>query len=96
MKARQIFWQKSRLQDRYVIELSIHEVGDPVKYPDGVKYRMACVDLLTGRKILMDNHHPKGPHAHLNGSEVSYIFSNVSELMRDFKRLVLEHLEVKL
>ncbi|MEW6056483.1 MAG: DUF6516 family protein [Bdellovibrionota bacterium] len=96
MKARQLFWQKSRLQDRYVVELNIHEVGDPVRYPDGVKYGLACVDLVTRKRILMDNHHPKGPHVHLDNIEVPYSFQDVPTLINDFKRLVLEHLEVKL
>lgn len=34
MKARRIYWLKSRLQERYVVEFSIHEVGDPVRYPE--------------------------------------------------------------
>lgn len=96
MKARQIFWQKSRLQDRYIVELSIYEVGDPVRYPDGVKYGLACIDLLTGKKALMDNHHPKGPHTHLDSTEFPYAFRDVSGLIADFKRFVLEHLEVRL
>lgn len=96
MQGRQLFWQKSRLHDRYIVELNIYEVGDPVKYPDGVKYRLACVDLVTDKKVLMDNHHPKGPHIHLNSTELPYLFLNVSILMMDFKRIVLEHLEVRL
>ncbi|MBI4041777.1 MAG: hypothetical protein HY390_07930 [Deltaproteobacteria bacterium] len=96
MKARQIFWQKSRLQGRYVVELRIYEVGNPVQYPNGVKYSLVCIDLVTRRKVLMDNHHPKGPHTHLDGSEVPYVLSDVTTLLADFKRLVLEHLEVKL
>lgn len=96
MRARRLFWQKSRLQDRYVLELSIHEVGDPVKYPNGIKYGLICVDLATGKKVIMDNHHPKGPHIHLNEQQHHYSFKDVQTLMNDFRRLVLEHLEVKL
>lgn len=96
MKVRQLFWHKSRLQDRYVIETEIHEVGDHVRYPDGVKYGLTCVDLITGKRVLIDNHHPKGPHMHLDGKELPYTFIDVPKLMADFKRIVLEHLEVKL
>lgn len=96
MRAQQLFWHKARLQDRYVVELNIHEVGDPVRYPDGVKYGLACVDLITGRKVLMDNHHPKGPHVHLDYVELPYTFRDISTLMNDFKRMVFEYLEVKL
>ncbi len=96
MKAQQLFWQKARLHDRYVVELNIHEVGDPVQYPDGVKYGLTCVDLVTGKRVLMDNHHPKGPHVHLDEMELPYSFQDVPSLMNDFKRLVLEHLGVTL
>lgn len=41
------------------MELSIHEVGHSARYPDGVKYGLLMVDLQTGKKVLMDNHHPK-------------------------------------
>jgi len=96
MKARQLFWQKYRLQNRYVIELSIHEVGDPGRYPDGIKYGVTCADLVTRKRVLMDNHHPKGPHIHLDATEIHYEFRDVPTLIGDFKRLVFEHLEVKL
>jgi len=44
----------------------------------------------------MDNHHPKGPHVHLDERELPYEFSNEDKLIDDFKKLVLEHLEVKI
>lgn len=96
MKAHRIFWQKSRLQDRYVVELSIHEVGDPLRYPEGIKYGLICTDLVSGKRVLMDNHHPKGPHLHLDAIELSYDFRDVPTLIKNFKKLVFEHLEVKL
>lgn len=96
MKDQRIFWQKSRLQDRYVVELSIHEVGDPVRYPEGIKYGLVCTDLESGKRVLMDNHHPKGPHLHLDAAELLYEFRDVPTLIKDFKRLVFEHLEVRL
>lgn len=44
----------------------------------------------------MDNHHPKGPHIHLDELELSYSFRDVPTLISDFKRIVYEHMEVKL
>lgn len=79
-----------------MVELNIHEIGDPVRYPDGVKYGLTCVDLISGKRVLMDNHHPKGPHIHLDRLEFPYEFRDVPTLINDFKRIVLEHMEVKL
>jgi len=44
----------------------------------------------------MDNHHPKGPHIHLDDQELKYEFIDDDRLIEDFVRLVLEHLEVKI
>jgi hypothetical protein len=96
MSSRILYWQKAKIQERYLIELKIYEIGDPVRYPDGVKFSLICIDLETGRQVLMDNHHPKGAHTHLDDVEIAYKFTDVTSLMADFKNLVLEHLEVKL
>lgn len=96
MKARLIFWHKARLQNRYVLEMEIHEVGKSSKYKDGVRYSLILIDLWSRRRVLMDNHHPKGPHLHLDDTELSYTFVNEDRLIEDFKRLVLEHLEVRI
>ena len=91
-----IFWHKARLQNRYVLEMEIHEVGKSPKYKDGVRYSLIFVDVSNGRRVLMDNHHPKGPHVHLDNREMSYTFTNEDKLIEDFKRFAMEHLEVKI
>jgi hypothetical protein len=96
MKARLILWQKARLQNRYVLEMEIHEVGKSPKYIDGVRYSLILIDVSNGRRVLMDNHHPKGPHVHLDDRELPYAFTNEDKLIEDFKKLVMEHLEVKI
>lgn len=96
MKAILIYWHKAKIQGRYIVELQIHSVESVRRYPQGVKYGLICRDLETGRQVLMDNHHPKGPHIHLDGKEFAYEFRGQTELIQDFVRLVLEHLEVKL
>lgn len=96
MKAHLRFYVKNNIQGRYVLELSIHEIGKSVKYPDGIKYGLICKDLKTGHYVLMDNHHPKGPHIHVNDNEYSYTYTNDNKLIKDFQNLVLQELGVNL
>ncbi len=96
MKAILRIHEKYRFQDRYIIEMSLFEVNEKKRYPHGVKYGLICIDTKTDHKVLMDNHHPKGPHVHLNEKEISYEFKSPEKLIEDFKKLVLEHLGVKL
>ena len=96
MKAALVYSHKSLLQGRYVLEMEIHQVGKSARYRDGVKSGLVLVDLHTEKKVLMDNHHPKGPHVHLNDREVAYHYTGEDSLIRDFKTLVLEHMGVKI
>jgi hypothetical protein len=96
MKARLRYYAKNRLDNRYVVELSIFEVGKSTKYPDGIKYGLICKDLKNGTFVLMDNHHPKGPHFHVNNKEFPYTYLSDEKLIEDFKNLVLKELGVKL
>jgi hypothetical protein len=96
MKATLRFSEKFVLKNRYIVETTLHEVNDPKRYPKGVKYGLICIDTKTGKKILMDNHHPKNDHIHINETEISYEFKTVEKLIEDFKRLVFEHLGVSI
>jgi hypothetical protein len=96
MKAKVRFYLKNFLHGRYVVELSIHEVGKSSKYPDGIKYGLICKDLKSGEFVLLDNHHPKGPHVHVNDQEFSYEYVGDDKLIEDFEKLVLKELGVKL
>jgi hypothetical protein len=96
MKAHLRFFLKKKIQGRFILELSIHEVRPSEKYPDGTKYGLICIDLKTKQKVLMDNHHPKGPHIHINELELKYEYLNDEKLIDDFKQLVLKELGVKL
>ncbi len=96
MKAQLRYYIKNKIQSRYVLELSIYEVGKTSKYPDGIKYGLICKDLKTGDQVLFDNHHPKGPHIHINDAESSYEYISDEKLIEDFERLVFRHLGVKL
>jgi hypothetical protein len=44
----------------------------------------------------MDNHHPKGPHIHINDEEFGYDFVGDEQLIEDFQNWVLKELGVKL
>ncbi len=74
----------------------LYEVPKTRKYPLGVRYSLICIEPKTERKILMDNHHPKGPHVHINDEEIDYEFVSDDKLFDDFERLVLDHMGVKL
>lgn len=94
MKAMLLFHQKQRFQSRLLLETTIHEVGLSHRYPDGIKYGLLLLDLETKRRVLMDNHHPKGPHVHLDETEIPYEYKSDEKLIEDFKTLVLDHIGV--
>ena len=71
------------------MELTIHEVGHSARYPDGVKYGLLMVDLQTGKRVLMDNH-----HLHIDETERPYEYRGDVQLIEDFKRFVLDHIGV--
>ena len=96
MKAILRYAQKLWIQDRYVVELVIHETPRTSRQPLGLKYRLACTDLKVGSRILMDNHHPKGPHIHIDAQEIPYEFVNEDKLIADFKEIVLDRMRIKL
>lgn len=96
MKAILRTYHKFKLHDRYTVELTIHEVPVSERYRDGVKYGLICVDDQTKSRVLFDNHHPKGPHIHLDGMELGYEFVSAEQLVADFKKMVMERMGVKL
>ncbi len=96
MKAVLVYWHKARLHERYTLEMEIHRVTRSAKYRDGIKYGLILVDSQSGKRVLMDNHHPKGPHIHLDGREIPYQYVDEEKLIEDFKNLVLTHMEVKI
>ena len=96
MKARLIFREKNTVRERFIVEYRIHDVGKSRRYPDGLKYAIICFDTKTQKRVLMDNHHPKGHHLHIDDEELPYEFSNIDSLVEDFKKLVFNHLGVRL
>lgn len=94
-KSSVIYYLKEEVKNKYIIELKIHVVEDK-RYVDGVKYSLLMIDPKTKKKVLMDNHHPKGPHFHLDDDEFDYDYKSDDKLIEDFKRLVLQHFGEKL
>lgn len=96
MKAKLVYWHKARIHDRYILEMEIFKVAKCARYPNGIKYGLILTDPRTGKSVLMDNHHPKGHHIHLNAKEIAYEYVNEDKLVEDFKELVLANMEVKI
>jgi hypothetical protein len=90
-----VYYLKEEIKKKYIMELKIHLVDDK-RYSDGVKYSLLMVDLKSKKKVLMDNHHPKGPHFHLDEGEFNYKYINDEKLIEDFKKLVLQHFGEKI
>ena len=96
MKARLVRHEKFIVRRRYLVELTVHQIQHSEKYADGFKYGLICIDQISGKRVLMDNHHPKGPHTHIDAKEMPYEFKNLDQLIEDFRRLILEHLGVQI
>lgn len=96
IKATLVYWHKACLHGRHILEMEIYKITKSARYPDGIKYGLIFTDPKTGRYLLMDNHHPKGPHIHLNDREIPYQFIDEDELIKDFKEMVLANMGVKI
>lgn len=91
-----IHYFKEEIKKKYILELSIHRIKSDTRYPDKIKYSLIFMETKTGRKVLMDNHHPKGHHLHLDDLELKYDYVDNDSLILDFKRYVFEHFGEKL
>jgi len=96
MKAMLIRHEKFIVRRRYLIEISVHQLSRSTKYVDGLKWGLICLDRVSGKRVLMDNHHPKGPHIHIDHRELPYEFVNLDQLVADFRRLIVEHMGVQI
>ena len=94
-KAKLIYYVKQEIKNKFIMELRINSVDDK-RYVDGVKYALLFIEPKSQKKVLMDNHHPKGPHFHLDDEEFGYQYKNDDKLIEDFKKLVLQHFGEKL
>jgi hypothetical protein len=84
MKASQLFHDKSRTPDGFIVEMTIWQLpGSDPDRPHGLKY-----SLFFGRSgerlVGYDNERGKGDHKHVLGREQAYRFKSVEQLMEDF------------
>ncbi len=96
MKAMLVRHEKFIVRRRYIIEISVDQIAKSERYNDGLKWGLICVDQKTDQKVLMDNHHPKGPHIHIDATELPYDFRGLDQLVSDFRKLINEHMGVKI
>lgn len=84
MKARLITRFKDVTPEGGVIELVVWRVPEPVPPSDhGFKYRAAYA--VGGVRVVgIDNERGKSDHCHLLGTERSYAFVSVEQLIEDF------------
>jgi hypothetical protein len=69
-----------------IVELVIWRVSAGPRSPSGVRYRLVFVR--QGEEepaVLYDNHSPKGHHRHVKGIEQEYAYSDVEQLLADFR-----------
>ena len=88
--------EKFIVRRRYLVELTVHQVPKSDRYEHGFKWGMVCVDRISGKRVLMDNHHPKGPHVHIDDAEVGYECCGLDRLVDDFRRMVSQHMGVQI
>ena len=96
MKAVLIRHEKFIVRRRYLVEISVYQLPKSDRYKSGLKWGLICVDRQTGKQVLMDNHHPKGPHIHIDRDELPYDFHDLDKLVADFRRLITEHMGVRI
>jgi len=96
MKAILQLHEKKAFKNGMVLEIKLWEVARNKRYPDGIRYSLLFIDPPTGKKILMDNHTPKGHHYHINDKEHEYTYADINKLIKDFKAFVKTHMGVTL
>jgi hypothetical protein len=78
---------KNELPDGGIIERVIWQVPRSHRQPEGVRYRLVYIRAAgESPAVLYDNHHPKGHHKHIAGTEFPYEFAGVEKLIEDFKK----------
>ena len=83
MNARKILHTKE-VKGNELIEIKIWQVPKSEDKTHGVKYSIVYIN--GGRRMLgYDNSEGKGDHKHYGKKEEPYTFTNIWELLRDFK-----------
>lgn len=66
------------------------------RYKTGLKYSLIFIEPKTNKRVLMDNHHPKTPHVHLDTIEFNYEYVDIKTLIKDFRNFVFKHFGEKI
>jgi hypothetical protein len=83
MKAIKILHTK-KVKGNELIEIKIWQVPRSEDKPHGVKYSIVYIN--GGKRMLgYDNSEGKGDHRHYGDKEETYTFTNIWDLLRDFK-----------
>lgn len=78
---------KFELPNGAIDERVIWQVPISPRQPEGIRYRLAFIRKGNGvPTVLYDNHHPKGHHKHLGGTEIPYEFRSLEKLIEDFEK----------
>ncbi|MBF0360549.1 MAG: hypothetical protein HQK49_06020 [Oligoflexia bacterium] len=96
MKAEIRHYSKKIYKNGVIVEMCIWKVNASKEFPEGIKYRLICVNPTKGIRVLIDNHSPKGHHYHLDDNEFEYEFNGVNKLALDFKQFVLLHMRIEI
>ncbi len=89
MESKLIYHHKALIQNKFLLELKLRIFeSPPERFPDSIKYNLLFLEIKTGKRIIFDNHLPKGDHYHINDKEFPYNFINEDILINDFKNLV--------
>jgi hypothetical protein len=84
MKARLITRFKDVTPEGGVIELVVWRVPEPVP-PSGHGFKYRAAYAINGVRVVgFDNERGKGDHCHIEGTERSYVFISVEQLIEDF------------
>jgi len=85
---------KRFVEKHFLVEVAVFDIVDIHRYPNGIKYGLICKNILTGARVLFDNHFPKGDHFHIDDQEYDYQYVSYEILYRDFETMVSEHFGV--
>lgn len=96
MKATLWVYEKKIYKRDTILEMKLWSVQKSKSYPDGIKYSLIVIDIENNKRVLMDNHRPKGHHYHIDDDEFSYTYITIDRLLEDFKSLVKLHMGIGL
>ena len=85
-RATLLYRSKLIYPDAFIREMIIWQLPEKTRErPHGLKYRLYYGDDEGKCIVRYDNETGKGDHKHINGSEKSYHFTNIENLIRDFQ-----------